>query len=239
MDTSGTENNNSAETENRRPLRSREVPVFQQLTNVLAAAGVSPNSISLASIVAGVLVGVALASTSDLDNTVWQRLAWLFAAGLVQLRLLCNMLDGMVAVTTKKFSPTGELYNEVPDRISDAATLIGFGMAAGASPWLGYLAACVALLVAYVRAQGKASGTPYFFTGPMAKPHRMAAVTVTCVLMAALPFNLSMGFWGPDAAWGLPAICLWIITLGGIWTTLRRLKQISRYLHEAQDKQAA
>jgi len=235
MDPSGTSNTNSAETKNRRPLRSRKIPIFQKLTSALVTAGVSPNGISLASIGAGVLAGVALASTNHIESSAVQRLTWLLAAGLIQLRLLCNMLDGMVAVEAKKFSPTGELYNEVPDRISDAATLIGLGLASGSSPWLGYLAACVALLIAYVRAQGKASGAPYFFTGPMAKPHRMAAATVTCILMAALPIKLSIGFWGPSDAWGLSAICLWIVILGGAWTTLARLKQISQYLHGAED----
>ena len=49
----------------------------------------------------------------------------------MQLRLLCNMLDGMVAVEGGKGSRTGEIYNEVPDRIADPLLLVPAGYAIG------------------------------------------------------------------------------------------------------------
>ena len=42
---------------------------------------------------------------------------FLVAAVCVQLRLLANLLDGMVAVGSGQASRIGELYNEVPDRV--------------------------------------------------------------------------------------------------------------------------
>jgi phosphatidylglycerophosphate synthase len=39
------------------------------------------------------------------------------------------MLDGMVALASCRDSKVGELYNEVPDRVSDAAVFIGVGYA--------------------------------------------------------------------------------------------------------------
>ena len=81
--------------------------------------------------------------------------AFLAAAALIQLRLAANMFDGMVALETGRASPTGELFNEVPDRVSDAAMFIGAGYAAGGNPTLGYLAACLALFVTYVRGRGR------------------------------------------------------------------------------------
>jgi phosphatidylglycerophosphate synthase len=51
----------------------------------------------------------------------------------------------MVAIEAGTASPVGELYNEVPDRVSDTATLIGAGYAVGGHPTLGYVAACLAL----------------------------------------------------------------------------------------------
>jgi len=65
------------------------------------------------------------------------------------------------------------LYNEIPDRVSDAAICIGAGYGSGSLPELGYVAAVVALFVAYVRAQGAVAGAPQEFCGPMAKPQRM------------------------------------------------------------------
>ncbi len=87
------------------------------------------------------------------------------------------MLDGMVAVQSIAPSAVGELFNEIPDRISDFATLVGLGYASGGMPALGWLAAWLAALTAYIRAQGKVSGAAQYYQGPMAKPQRMALAT--------------------------------------------------------------
>jgi phosphatidylglycerophosphate synthase len=215
--------------ENRRPIAVRGWAVFQWLARALAQAGVSPNAISLAGMVAGIAAGGALAATASLDG--WQRgLAWLAAALLVQLRLLANMLDGMVAIEGGRASPVGELYNEVPDRVSDAATLIGAGYAVGRDVGLGYLAACVALFTAYVRAMGKAAGARNEFCGPMAKQQRMFTVTVVAVYCGLAPAD-----WQPhdDAGRGIMAVGLLAIVVLGLVTALRRLWRIAGYLKEA------
>ena len=61
--------------------------------------------------------------------------AYLAAAAAMQLRLLCNMLDGMVAVEGRRSSPNGVLFNEVPDRFEDSIFIVAFGYAAGLD-WL-------------------------------------------------------------------------------------------------------
>jgi hypothetical protein len=69
--------------------------------------------------------------------------------------------------------------------------LAGAGYAMPSSPWLqtlGWMAAALAVITAYVRALGASVGTQQYFLGPMAKPHRMATLTVASVLMAALVF---------------------------------------------------
>ena len=47
-----------------------------------------------------------------------------------------------------------------------------------------FLAAILAIFVAYVRAAVKVAGAPQDYSGPMAKPHRMFLVTVTALLCA-------------------------------------------------------
>jgi phosphatidylglycerophosphate synthase/membrane-associated phospholipid phosphatase len=209
--------------ENRRPIAVRGWAVFQWMARSLAGAGVSPNAISLAGMVAGIGAGGALAATAFLTD--WPRtLAWLLAALLVQLRLLANMLDGMVAIEGGKASPVGELYNEVPDRVSDAATLIGAGYALGGDVVLGYLAACAALFTAYVRALGKAAGARQEFCGPMAKQQRMFTVTVLALFCALAPAG-----WQPtdSSGRGLVAAGLLVIVILGLATALRRLHRIA------------
>jgi phosphatidylglycerophosphate synthase len=212
----------------RRPIASREKALWQRTSAWLARAGVSANGISMAGMAAGIVAGLALFLTSYSTNSITERALWLVGAIGCQLRLLANMLDGMVAIAQKKASPVGELYNELPDRISDMAIIIGAGYATNGTPALGYLAACVALLTAYIRSVGKSAGASNLFCGPMAKPHRMFTLTVLCVAMAFLPDNGRLT-WGKTHV-GWPALALALIIAGGLFTVYRRLRLIVHHL---------
>lgn len=175
--------------------------------------------------VVGLIAGASLALTRfDVGPT---RLWFLVGAACVQLRLLANMLDGMVAIESGQASAVGELYNEVPDRVADAVILIGLGYATGGSVVLGYLAGLVAMFIAYVRAAVKVAGGPSDFCGPMAKPQRMFLVTLAAVFCAAAP-----AAWLPalEGGEGIPAGCLAVILVGGLCTAIRRLVRGSRAL---------
>ncbi len=149
---------------------------------------------------------------------------------LIQLRLLANMFDGMVAIETGKASPTGALYNEVPDRVSDAAMFIGAGYGLGGQPPLGYLAACLAVFLAYLRAQGRVAGAPQEFCGPMAKPQRAFVMTLLSLYCAVAP-----AAWQAElmvSEWGAVAWVLMLVIVGELWTAGRRLRRIARHLRE-------
>ena len=218
---------------NRRPLASRQRKVFQHMAASLAARRVPPNAISIASCVFGIAGGVTLIATSWSDD-LWVRLCWLASAGLIQVRLLANMLDGMVAVESGQASPIGELYNEVPDRVSDSAILIGAGYAVGGFPVLGFVAAIIALFVAYIRAIGASIGAGQAFGGPMAKPHRMFIITVACVYCGLAPST-----WQPsygETGMGVVAGTLAVIIVGGGITALRRLLVIASTVRNQESR---
>ncbi|HEY0793791.1 MAG TPA: CDP-alcohol phosphatidyltransferase family protein [Chthoniobacterales bacterium] len=166
--------------QDRRPIPARNSPWAGAVARRLASAGITPNQISLASIVAAAFAAGGLC----LLPQPWSALVCI--AG-VQLRLLCNLLDGMVAVEHGRGSRLGPLYNDVPDRVSDALVLVALGYAAGAG-WLGWLAALAATGTAYLRLFGGALGFKQDFRGPMAKPHRMAALTAGCAAAMAEHF---------------------------------------------------
>ena len=211
----------------RRPIASRESRVFQRFAAFLAARGISPNAISVSSMVFAGGAGVALAGTARAEGLA-ERGLFLAAALLVQGRLLANLLDGMVAVEHGKASATGELYNEVPDRVADAAILIGAGYASGGVPTLGYVAAVLAVFVAYVRALGAAAGAGQVFVGPLAKPQRMAVITVACLYAGLAPSTWP----GALAAGSYPivAVALGVIIVGAVITGARRLARIASAL---------
>jgi phosphatidylglycerophosphate synthase len=216
------------ETSGRRPLKTRDWPFFKNLAARLARSGVTPNAISFMSIVFGCGAGVLLAATAHVEGWVL-RGCWLGAAVCVQLRLIANLLDGMVAVEGRKGGPVGDLWNEAPDRVSDAAIFIGAGFAAGSCTCLGFTATIVALFVAYVRALGASVGVGQVFLGPQAKQQRMAVTTFACVLSAVFPSFA----WDMAGHWiTIIKIALVIIIVGGVITAWRRLTRIATLLRE-------
>lgn len=214
----------------RRPITSRGAGWAQRLAHGFVRLGVTANTISMAGMGAGILAGAALAATGFWPDQA--RFGWILGAALIQVRLLANMLDGMVALETKTASPVGELYNEVPDRVSDAGVMIGLGYAAGGEVVLGYGAAGLAIMVAYVRAMGKVAGAHQEFCGPLAKPQRMFFIT-----MAALYSGLAPRSWpgqpsSPDGH-GIAFGLLVFLIVGCSLTIVRRLWRISRALRGA------
>src|SRR5206468_12443099 len=209
----------------RRPIATRNRKWAQAATAWLAARNVSPNAITIAGMCACIVAGIALGVTSIADY----RILWLIAALGAQLRLTANMLDGMVALASGRTPRVGELYNEVPDRISDAAVFIGAGFAWGGNIALGYIATILAIFTAYVRAAGKIAGAPNEFCGPMAKQHRMLVVTLICLYSAITPRSWQMITFN-DSQIGLMSLGLAVIIMGSIITVIRRLARIARVL---------
>jgi phosphatidylglycerophosphate synthase len=146
---------------------------------------------------------------------------FLAAAGCIQLRLLCNMLDGLVAVEGGKRTVFGEIFNDMPDRFADVAILVGAGYSIANYSWgheLGWVAATLAVITAYIRLLGGSMGVTQYFLGPMAKPHRMALLTGACVVSM---FENYLGLGGKTIA-----LALIIMTIGMLVTCVRRTLRI-------------
>src|SRR5437879_7414605 len=209
----------------RRAIATRNRKWAQATTTWLAARNVSPNTLSIAGMCACIVAGIALGVTSIADY----RILWLIAALGAQLRLTANMLDGLVALASGRTSRVGELYNEVPDRVSDAAVFIGAGFAWGGNVALGYIATILAIFTAYVRAARKIAGAPNEFCGPMAKQHRMLVITLICLYSAVTPHSwqtVSLN----DSELGLMTLGLAVIIVGCVITVIRRVGRIAHAL---------
>jgi phosphatidylglycerophosphate synthase len=206
----------------RRPIATRNRKWAQSASAWLTSRNVSPNAISIAGMCACIVAGIALVATSIASH----RVLWLIGALGAQLRLTANMLDGMVALASGRASKTGELYNEVPDRISDAAVFIGAGFAWGGDITLGYIATILSIFTAYVRAAGKIAGAPNEFCGPMAKQHRMLVITLICLYSAAVPRAWQILHFGRLEV-GVMSLGLALIVAGCVVTIVRRLNRIA------------
>ena len=149
----------------------------------------------------------------------------------MQLRLLANMLDGMVAVQCGTASPVGELYNEVPDRVSDTAAFVGAGYATGSHPALGYVAAILAVFIAYIRVQGKVAERRKILAGRWPSRNACLRLTVLALYCGSTPSHWQPALTQPVEL-GLLGIGLGLIIVGELWTAWRRLARIARKLRE-------
>ena len=193
--------------DNRRPLTSRNSAWAARLASWAVQKGLTPNQISQASMGFAAL-GFLLYWLSTSGGFL-QFPALLLAAATLQARLVCNLIDGMVAIEGGRGAKDGPFWNEAPDRVSDLLFFTGAGLAAG-NPALGLLAAALAIATAYIRELGRAEGFPPDFSGPLAKPQRMAVLTAGSVLAALYATH-----------WTL-TVTLWIIALGTAATVIRR-----------------
>jgi phosphatidylglycerophosphate synthase len=204
----------------RRVLATRNAEWARRLARQLALAGVRPNAVSIAG-VAFAVVSMAAFCASARDESAWREILLLVAAAAIQLRLLCNLLDGMLAVEEGLKSETGEIFNDLPDRIADVLILVGAGYAipgVAIAATLGWAAAVTAVFTAYVRVLAGSLGLTQHFIGPMAKPHRMFTLTVAALLAA-------IEAWLDLPARAIPA-ALAVIVVGAAVTAIRRTQRM-------------
>ena len=202
----------------RRPLAVRGAGWVKKTASILTRSGIAPNTISLMSMVFAALGALLLCFSPDMGYSA-RAMAYVGAALMIQLRLLCNLFDGMVAVEGQRFTKSGELFNEVPDRVSDTLLIVALGYALPSLEWaigVSWLAALLAMMTAYVRLLGASCGLKAEFLGPMAKQQRMAVMTGALLLSAV---------WHNGAVWLLSGALL-VIALGSAWTVGRRLHKI-------------
>ena len=208
-------------TDNRRPLATRSAGWAKWLANVLVKLNISPNQISVLSMLpalAGAWILACRPATLMLTPVLL-----IVVALCIQLRLLANMLDGMVAIEGGKQSKVGILYNEIPDRIADSLFIVALGYAI-AMPWLGWLGALLAAKTAYIRLLGGANGLNQSFRGPMAKQHRMFVMSLGCLLAAC-----NFSFFGMQQ---VLVITAYIMAIGAGITCITRTLDIAKQLKQ-------
>jgi phosphatidylglycerophosphate synthase len=131
-----------------------------------------------------------------------------------------------------KATKSGEIFNDLPDRIADVLILVAAGYAAAyaGADWrwrpveVGWLAGVLAMGTAYVRVLGKSIGAGTYFIGPMAKQHRMATLTVACLICLIVQLVVPRR----DFDGKILSLALWLICLGSAITAVRRMIYIAR-----------
>ncbi len=217
---------NNSSHDGRRPLKVRASTKLQAFAQWLSKQNVHPNTISLFSIVFATCAAISLLASASSDAVV-RVILIILSAVFIQCRLLCNLFDGLVAVEGGKGTPSGELFNDFPDRIADAIILIAVGYAIPHCNYaieLAWFAAILAIMTAYTRTLASSLGSPVNFQGPMAKQHRMAVMTLACLVSTIETLFITAG--------STFFFALMIVIIGSIFTIYRRLRAAYQYLEQ-------
>jgi CDP-diacylglycerol--glycerol-3-phosphate 3-phosphatidyltransferase len=149
-------------------VNARLVPLVDRL----AAAGVTPDQVTLSAVPVAVLGGACLLLSPAVPTLL------LAVPLLVALRILLNLVDGNMARRTGRTHPRGELFNELGDRVADIALLAPVAWLPGALPEVVLLGVLVGVLASYVGITARAAGGERIYRGVLSKPGRMALLVV-------------------------------------------------------------
>ena len=214
----------------RRPIAQAFRRTAQAPVRWCVRLGIHPNLVSYSSIVASAGAGLCFWQAGAVPALL------IVAVAFCYLRMWLNMLDGMVALASGKASRTGEIANELPDRISDVLIFVGVAHSNLCYPLGGYWVAMLALLVAYVGTLGQAVGVQREFSGWMTKPWRMVALHLGAWITLGLLWRDSTIHYG-----GLTILDWTLLTIlaGCVQTICIRLVKIISVLQKEGPKLAA
>lgn len=203
----------------RRPIAGMFRRTAQGAVRVAVRAGIHPDVFSYASIVCA-----AIAAWLFWQSRTHPRYIVL-AIAFALLRLWLNMFDGMVALAAGKASKKGEIVNDLPDRISDVLIFAGIAHSGWCNAFYAYWVAIASVIVAYVGLFGQAVGVQREFSGVMAKPWRIVALSLGALITMFLVLD-SRPYW-----FGGFAVLDWthfVILVGCAQTIIVRLRRIFR-----------
>lgn len=146
-------------------LKPKFQALLRPLLHRLYRAGVTANQVTLAALIASVVVGALL--------TIFP-IASLFVILPVFLfiRMALNAIDGLLAREYHQQSKLGALLNEVGDVVSDAALYLPFALLPGATPWLVVVAVLLAAMTEFCGVLAQTIGASRRYDGPMGKSDR-------------------------------------------------------------------
>jgi phosphatidylglycerophosphate synthase len=166
----------------------------------LARAGVSPNTVTVAALVA------ALAALPALLVDGWAGPA--LACAAVTLSGLLDALDGAVAVQAGRTTRVGYLLDSALDRVADAAFPVALAVVAGAPPALAGAAAAAAWYLEYVRARANLALAPGEGGRQVVTPGERPTRIVLTAVGLGLPFLAGPALWAHVVVVGGSALFL-------------------------------
>lgn len=140
-----------------------------------ALSGISPNALSVISLVCAVLMMI--------DLILWDDpLALIIAFLLVLLNGFFDAIDGAVAKLVGKASPRGDLVDHVIDRYSDFFMIAGISLSTFADLRIGLIALGCVMIASYMGTQSQALGLKRDYGGILGRAERMVLLMAFLIL---------------------------------------------------------
>lgn len=199
--------------------------IIRPIERAFIAARISPNALTMVSLVLCAGSGVAVAS-GYLALSAW---CYIFAGTL-------DVLDGRLARATNQSSEAGAFLDSVADRWGELLVFSGFAWLLHDSAWLFAVLLAVAgsMMVSYTRARGEGLGLK-LDGGTMQRAERILIVSVGTVAAALLETASSTAGYGIH----LVGVCLLITGLGSTVTSIGRWNDGYRLLKEREQELAS
>ena len=162
---------------------------FERLFTPLARTmrGVSPTALTLVSMAAGVLAGVAFSQAHR------GPLVYALAAVLAAASGAADALDGLVARLNGRASRAGEFLDHFGDRIVDASVLAGIALSPGATTAFGLGVVILTQIHSYLGTQIEATFGRREYAGPGRGELFVGFVLFAAVLAAAPGLAIPLG----------------------------------------------
>ncbi|MEL4305785.1 CDP-alcohol phosphatidyltransferase family protein [Methanococcoides sp. LMO-2] len=197
-------------------LRPAATRILDPLAISIARRGISPNSLSIASLGFAVLAGICF--YFSIERPLFALAALLF----VGLNSSLDALDGAVARYMRTDSRKGDFLDHVIDRYSDVFIICGMFFGGHVQWQIGTITIVLVLLVSYLGTQAQALGIGRFYGGIMGRADRLVVIllaSIAYVIHSEMVLGYSMIGWG-----------IIIIAIGSHITTIQRMGSIWKLL---------
>ncbi len=193
-------------------LRPAARGAIQPVAIKIADSGISPNMMSLASLIAAAVAGICFYYTPVLPYLA------AFAFVMVALNSAFDALDGEMARHLNIAGKKGDFLDHVIDRYADTFIICGM-FAGGHVPWqVGTITIIGVLLTSYLGTQAQALGIGRFYGGIMGRADRLILIMASALLYALYP---GMLFGYSTIGWAVI-----IIGIASHITALQRIRSI-------------
>jgi CDP-diacylglycerol--glycerol-3-phosphate 3-phosphatidyltransferase len=196
-----------------RPLVSG---ILEPIAKVMAKSGVSPNAVSMLSLIFAALSGLLYYYSINSPALV-------LAAGLlVALNSFFDAMDGLMARYLNIASAKGDFLDHVIDRYSDTFIICGIFFGGHVQWQIGAVAIVGVLITSYLGTQAQALNLGRYYGGIIGRADRLVLIMLTSLAYYFYPFEV-YGF-------SLLGWMILIIAIGSHITAFQRIAHIWKEL---------